>query len=976
MSQQVKLGWSGGVNKSVDPTAIRDDQLANGRNCWPTVEGLLGKRHAVSNIDVVKSNTGGFSSPFCVQMWQPDPVTGFDFIMQTKTGAFPSELGVNMLVALQAGVPIPGLPTYNDRVFVMDTGTGMAGTTSMACGINYNGRFIAVYGAEGVINFSNVAGTWKWSRGLFTWTADAAAGRPNAQSQNTAVTPKVVGVYRGRAVYANFGPGMGHWLVMADRPQSNPLHTNVTDAPNYAIVGNDVLSATGRHVELDAIIGQDILYVGEVSLNSIDQPLQRAMMVLTDRSCVLCTGELSETTDTGTTYGNYLGDFQAAKVNFDCGVAGPRAVTRGPNGTFWFNGEDVYALYDGQPRPRVIGTNIRPALKATPYALRKYWHMAYADGCVFASIATQDSTDPVSPVVNHWRLDLRPQGDGDAVVSPMGPGDARWWGPQDYSKLPAMSDVGFGLQGSLSLTMLVKRNQDGQDIVHGSYTGSADSLGTTYMMLVSFNEVFNGRDVPFRELVSANAWGGADYTAFMDARRPTVGARDGYQYVCVSQALNFKAQTANFTVGQVLTGSTSGATGTIRGQVDAGATGTLVLQTITGNFLDNELITDALGGSARADGTLAPGTTGVMEPTWPGAAGVVLDGTVYWQEASVVPYIRMPNYLGGVESGHISMEPDFKALSLGTMMQDKLWQRADISAYVSVKQLLWLEAIVNGGLYKQQMGPCIIGDFTLGRVPAMNDLGDLTLDVSAVAMEFQARQLRPANSAGRLPFTEVSPGIVRGRIIQPGLREGSYFVVDDTNDYLVLVEFEASSYLFRDITQVQIEHGEYTLPALLQAMATALGAVPDSFYTDFSGGGVHTWSYADTLGVVRPYMVSMVLTPDSGRAGDVGYGFACLPSFAASVVYQGTTLELGKCGRLLSMLGYNTNAEQLVNLPGIADVNLIPEDASSVLLRDPAVIHAVQAIPVKHSAIIQVNELSGKFALKRGMPFGTIARDS
>lgn len=70
-------------------------------------------------------------------------------------------------------------------------------------------------------------------------------------------------------------------------------------------------------------------------------------------------------------------------------------------------------------------------------------------------------------------------------------------------------------------------------------------------------------------------------------------------------SLAFDAQTANFTVGQTLTGSTSGATATIISVVDSGTTGTITMTTLTGTFVDNELITDPLGGSATANGGIA-----------------------------------------------------------------------------------------------------------------------------------------------------------------------------------------------------------------------------------------------------------------------------------------------------------------------------------------------------------------------------------
>lgn len=65
--------------------------------------------------------------------------------------------------------------------------------------------------------------------------------------------------------------------------------------------------------------------------------------------------------------------------------------------------------------------------------------------------------------------------------------------------------------------------------------------------------------------------------------------------------LAYDAQTANFTIGQVVTGGTSGATATITDDTDAGATGTLSVQSVSGTFQDDETITDPLGGSATSN---------------------------------------------------------------------------------------------------------------------------------------------------------------------------------------------------------------------------------------------------------------------------------------------------------------------------------------------------------------------------------------
>lgn len=78
-------------------------------------------------------------------------------------------------------------------------------------------------------------------------------------------------------------------------------------------------------------------------------------------------------------------------------------------------------------------------------------------------------------------------------------------------------------------------------------------------------------------------WGYTDY----DGHDDTVLAYDG--------------QTGSFTVGQAVTGATSGATGTITADDDQGTEGTLTLSDVTGHFENNETITDPITGSAKAN---------------------------------------------------------------------------------------------------------------------------------------------------------------------------------------------------------------------------------------------------------------------------------------------------------------------------------------------------------------------------------------
>jgi hypothetical protein len=81
-----------------------------------------------------------------------------------------------------------------------------------------------------------------------------------------------------------------------------------------------------------------------------------------------------------------------------------------------------------------------------------------------------------------------------------------------------------------------------------------------------------------------------------------------FYHITVSAArpgasLAYDTQTGQFTVGNVLTGATSGATGRITADADGGTTGTLTLQDLVGTFADNEIITDGSTGSATANGT-------------------------------------------------------------------------------------------------------------------------------------------------------------------------------------------------------------------------------------------------------------------------------------------------------------------------------------------------------------------------------------
>lgn len=103
-----------------------------------------------------------------------------------------------------------------------------------------------------------------------------------------------------------------------------------------------------------------------------------------------------------------------------------------------------------------------------------------------------------------------------------------------------------------------------------------------------------GEKIHIEAVVVANGRNTTDYAMYHIARS---AQRPG-------STLAYDGQTSNFTLGTIVTGGTSGATGRIIADTDAGATGTLTLRDITGVFVDNETITDTSTGAAVVNGTL------------------------------------------------------------------------------------------------------------------------------------------------------------------------------------------------------------------------------------------------------------------------------------------------------------------------------------------------------------------------------------
>lgn len=139
----------------------------------------------------------------------------------------------------------------------------------------------------------------------------------------------------------------------------------------------------------------------------------------------------------------------------------------------------------------------------------------------------------------------------------------------------------------------------------GDYPGSA-GVTTDAVATVAWNYTLApGERVNVDAVVIANGRNVIDYAMYHIARP---AHRPG-------STLAYDNQTANFTVGDTITGTDSEQTARITADADGGTTGTLTLRDISGEFQNNEIITGATSGSAQVNGVLAHQNAALLDAT-------------------------------------------------------------------------------------------------------------------------------------------------------------------------------------------------------------------------------------------------------------------------------------------------------------------------------------------------------------------------
>lgn len=919
---RMNLQWAGGVNRLVDARAVADNQIIKSKNTYCSLEGILDKREpvrGVGNFICTGSDTGGGGSIRPITLFVPDPVLGLDLIAHLSDSN-PTPVGSGEFFAgLSLGQSFAYKTTdSNAQAIVVNQLSQPASFT------NYRGRVIGVTaGTEGFKQLSrDNTGNLNWSSVTFKWDVGV---NPISQVQGVPVYPRVVGTYRGRLIFANFGPGMENWMVFADRDTQTGWG-DYTTSPPWAVVGDDVLTANGKHLEIIFLQGEEITGLKEVGLQAVGSPLSVGLLVLTKRKGVICTGEVAQTTDTDfATNAGYIADFQANAINFEVGLVGPNCMCQTPYGLVWASDDQVWLMNGNTPMR--MGGLIRTALRNTPPALRKYWSMAYANGIVFLSIATQSSVNELQQTVNHWRLDLR-NGLPDNELS------AKWFGPQDYEGLPDLAKGG-GTQGEGEMTCaLVSIRKETSDIVYGAIRTRSN---TNMVTVISFNEGMGGDDMPwFPAQSSGRVWSGDDnregnVIPLGDVTRPSVYKNNGRMYLCVVSGI-------------------PGPTEPVWPIVDSGT------------VID--------GGVTWAEIQWA--TLGVVPPRLPSYAG----GT--HSSSFLVDVLFKDLQFGNSNRDKLLRRVDinayfsFKSLMAMRVICDqgrtvKIMGPTTIGGGDDTETDIGLALLDQTGLVREFQSRSLRPGYTVARLAA-----------------------DPINYYDALDTGGwESGGVVRGNNLQPRFTDDDGLIIDGTNDRISWCTYGTGKpSTIQQVWSTQLTHGRYAnVDALLTQIVLQMNAA-QGLITNFTVG-VNPWSFESAYfgaesSSYYPYMVNIKFAfAARGASGPDPYAIAIVfgnpVELDEPTTLLGTTCYPSQTKRLLALLGFDTTESYRLAsgmtevFSDSSEVQFCAEQESPILT-SPTRINGIQSIPYTRSPVVSISGIELEYFVKPGLPFSKISR--
>jgi hypothetical protein len=829
-----RIGLVGGVNLQHDPRTIRPNQLARSKNAFPVIPGILGKRYGVGAArDAIKGS-------------------GTLYVMPIAYGAAPAQSGVNHLMHVHLG-RASGSSSYLMAASLNGTelspqtdGAGVtvgAGQTSYEPTrfLLYRGAAIAVVpGVEGYYTYQRkqTGEAYEWVHNSFFASPALIAGQ---ETQAIPVTPRNACVYKNRVVWGNFGPGMTSWLCFADKATSL-VFSKGQGFELPSIIGQDALSYNGRHVEVGSIEGESIVAMQEISLGAVGSAMDSVLLLLTEKSCVLISGEILQTEDTDADDPNGLfGSYQENKVNYACGCVSQDTLVKTPYGWIWAGPDDVWLLRGNMPER--IGTNIRPALLDTPSTGRSRWSAAYSNGVyvlqlVKTSSTTQDlSTDQhganvevTTDIHEYWYLDLR-----DGV--PENANDAAWYGPMvldiEEDELLVMGKI-FSM-----------KQDDGQERVIIPAHASGFGLQLYDMFINS-----SGRDELVSGEVTAPEWEASTEYHEGDVVRPrnTINnaGRTGRMHVCTASS------------GAFLSGASEPTWSTSNG----------------GTTSDNDLTWTEIVGSASL------GVSGITGK----------------------PTIRTNM---GRAYGAFTVDIRSRDSLLEDNVFEKLVRRADMNIQVANKLSIGMSVIKDNGASSQSLG-----SNTFGAESLQGDIDILSASIGGA--KAITKTFRPAETE-----------LIQCRHAQIKVEDSTAYIIDDTNDYLILTPMfnDGGALSPRAYVQVQLTQGTYdTIDDLLTHIVALLNAVEASLESAL--GWVlptPTFSYSSAYSSVFPYFtrINMAYTslPTDNHLMLVGGDEdTTLTGGNTFIGTGGTTAYLTRSKQLMAMLGFYTGRTEFTGL--------------------------------------------------------------
>lgn len=177
-----------------------------------------------------------------------------------------------------------------------------------------------------------------------------------------------------------------------------------------------------------------------------------------------------------------------------------------------------------------------------------------------------------------------------------------------FGSLPTAIDVGgswtISYPSGTDQAFWLAREAAGKDAHMLVVYNQSQSNANYYSRLGDFGVSFGASNITITRNSTrvTGAWpSGNNYRIKLD-RIDLLDPMD-YTFGTPTHTLNFDNQTDNFTVGELITGGTSGAKAGIVRQSDSGTTGTLTIHMVSGTFADTEEITGATTGVANVNGT-------------------------------------------------------------------------------------------------------------------------------------------------------------------------------------------------------------------------------------------------------------------------------------------------------------------------------------------------------------------------------------